>query len=409
MKKTFLFLGAAMMMLAACNKSETVNVPEAQGPVELGFKAFSAKHTKGAELTGSLLPNTYGIYAAATQKNASGVIENPSFFTGNEQLFGTTDTPVATTLWHAGEYATSAFSPKPQYWPIGGVQMDFLAYSMPMASHEGVADGDWKAVWDNATTDVASQVTFYNVNTYDNQEDVLFAAANDMNGSSSAVIAGDAVRGVNLAFDHAQALLIFNVKVKGESAADNDAVSEKMKIKEIAFYTADRVEAMREHEQLLPSNPSHVLADRVNDDITLKTIGTFRVDNSRNNLLASWSDLASDKDQHKMPDGVTAKSDSNLEASIVDDAKVIDYDEPIPYAEKYRQLGETLLIPEQTKVNFTITYEVGGKTMLYTYNDLRGVWEKGKKYIYNLDLTLNEIVITESVNDFVLAQSDIAL
>ena len=79
------------------------------------------------------------------------------------------------------------------------------------------------------------------------------------------------------------------------------------------------------------------------------------------------------------------------------------YAAAIPFitGDEYAQLGESLLIPEQEKVNFTITYTVGGKKFFYTYNDLRGVWEKGKKYIYNLDLTINEIVITESVSDFV--------
>jgi hypothetical protein len=51
-----------------------------------------------------------------------------------------------------------------------------------------------------------------------------------------------------------------------------------------------------------------------------------------------------------------------------------------------------------------------GRTMYYKYNELRGVWEMGKKYIYNLDINLNEIVITESVANFVDAElGDITL
>jgi hypothetical protein len=71
----------------------------------------------------------------------------------------------------------------------------------------------------------------------------------------------------------------------------------------------------------------------------------------------------------------------------------------------YNQLGETLLIPQQDKQNFTVTYTIGGNHMQYTYNELRGVWQAGKKYIYNLDVSVNEIIITETVNDFVAETS----
>jgi hypothetical protein len=47
--------------------------------------------------------------------------------------------------------------------------------------------------------------------------------------------------------------------------------------------------------------------------------------------------------------------------------------------------------------------------MYYTVNDFRGVWQKGHKYVYNIDLTINEIVITEEVVDFVANQSPVAL
>ena len=39
--------------------------------------------------------------------------------------------------------------------------------------------------------------------------------------------------------------------------------------------------------------------------------------------------------------------------------------------------------------------------MNYTYNEARGTWEMGKKYIYKLDMTLSEIILTEEVADFV--------
>lgn len=508
MKKIFLFLSAAVLMAVSCIKSETVYT---QQPNELGFRVFSGNITKGAELTGTILPNTYGIYTAATQKNASGLIENPSFFANVEQLFGTEDDDPGAAgpdnrLWHAGSYAAGTFTPSPLYWPIGGVKMDFLSYAMRMASREGVLAGDWKADWDNYRTDAASQVSFKDVDTYANQEDVMYAYAN---GQTSGANAGSG-KSVHLEFNHAQAMLIFNVRVNAEEVKD------KINIHEISFVTPERIEALRAYQNAVAAyddaehaawqaikdahdawvskkaahdawqdvkdahdawqaikdthdawvtkkaddgyegmddgakeawdaaNPeppmpgvepdapgvepeapgdepavpgpepsgAPVLADLVDDDVILKTVGTFTVNNSRNILQAGWTYKAQTdpkkacvKENYRMPlNAITAASDSNSEVDAKDTyftnygAAMGKYD-----GEHYYQLGDILLIPEQDKVNFTIEYEVGGKTMFYTFNDVRGVWEKGKKYMYNLDLTLNEIVITENVVDYVAA------
>ena len=47
--------------------------------------------------------------------------------------------------------------------------------------------------------------------------------------------------------------------------------------------------------------------------------------------------------------------------------------------------------------------------MDYTYAVTRGSWDAGKKYIYNLDLTVNEIIITESVVDFEANTEDVTI
>ena len=462
MKKIFLFLAAAVLMVVACNKSETV--VRDINPEEIGFRALSGNITKGAELSGVILPNTYGIYAAATQKNAGGLIENASFFGGIEQLFATTgEDPTGSEpdarLWRA--------SPNPIYWPIGGVKLDFLAYAMKQASH--VSDpgaGKWKASWDNATTDVATELAFKAVDTYANQEDVLYAVAN---GQSSAANGGTG-RSVKLSFEHAQALLIFNVKAN---------MANQLSIEEISFVTPERVEALRLDQIAAAADAAHAawviahdayeayqqyltdkgtwegeqatayaaidadnenyptadektaakqtwdeehpaptvvpaaddpgpepasvtpLADLTEADVTLKTIGTFTVNNQRNILAADWTfgEHPTSPDNYKMPDfsGDAVRSAANSATG----SGAIKYGASIVNTDDYTQLGETLLIPQQDKVNFTIKYKFGNQIMYYTFNDARGVWEKGKKYIYNLDLNLNEIVITEEVADYV--------
>lgn len=443
MKKAFLFLSAAAIMLAACNKSETVRSELNSQPGEMTIKAMSTVMTKAGELTGGVLPNSYGIYAAATQKNSSGLIENRSFFPSPyEQLFGTEEADPASTgtaaatagsdtrKWHAGSYSgdPKVYANTPMYWPIGGVVMDFLAYAVPMADHndplavlndDGVikpvaeqpanTGADWAVCWDNQYSDVASKFTFYDVDTYVNQVDVMFAKAN--NQTSLANGGGSAGRSIAMQFNHAQALLIFNVRV------DEAEVANKLNIKEIGFYTKDRVEDMLEHQLALDSgNTSHVLAALTDADVTLKTFGTFCVDNSRNDLVYSWSfgknraDAAvspTRKENFKMPVSAAAVSSANstvLAQTSPNNALKVSYDAPIPFVDasgsQFHQLGGSLLIPEQDKVNFTITYVLGGKTMFYTFNDLRGKWIAGKKYIYNLDIDINEIVITEQVEDY---------
>lgn len=429
MKKFFLLLAVPVIMMVGCTKSE-LRYDVNGDPNELSIRPLASKMTKGSELTGISMPNTYGIYAAATQRNGKGIIENSSFFADPfEQLFGTNETDpsgIGTAAavadnrqWHAGNYTAGAFVEDRMYWPIGGIRMDFLAYAMPMSLHQDVlaldadladpaiVDGDWNMKWDNALTDVASQFTFYGVDTYAHQVDVLYAAANDQTNAAN----GGAENSTQMNFRHAQAVLLFNVKVNAEA-------SNQLTINEIEFITDERLAAQQEHERLLLSNPAHELVALADDDVILKTVGQWRVDNSRNTLTSVWSNMLTKKENFRMPmAAITAPSNAN---SVVlgqehGDDLFQNFNAPIPFngydddsdpatdmvPAGYAQLGETLMIPEQTKVNFTIKYTLNDKVMYYKVNDLRGTWEAGKKYIYNLDLTMNEIVITEGVDDWV--------
>lgn len=501
MKKIFLFLTAAALMAVGCNKSEfRVDLPEGKNSDELTIRPMSSKMTKAGELAGISMPNTYGIYAAATQRNAGGIIENASFFSAPfEQLFGTNEADPSgigtssaaadSRLWHAGTFAASAFSPVPMYWPIGGVKLDFLAYALPMAEHQetGLNTGVWSATWDNAATDAASQVSFYDVNTYANQIDVLYAVANGQTNSAN----GGPDNSTAMAFKHAQSLLIFNIKV-------NEAASGVLTVNDIEFINDERLAALQQ-EQYSGTDPG-ALTDI---QTTLKSIGDFSVNNARNDVVAGWSNLASSSANYRMPVGAHAEwaaanasyvadhaawqlkkdahdawqakaqtysaweqkkldddyanmnpedkaawdtanpepenpgmepeapgvepqpagdepaadgvSNSNSVVLAQTDADLFqDYGLPIIYhvdgtTPEYAQLGETLMIPQQEKVNFVIKYTLNGKTMYFKYNDLRGVWESGKKYIYNLDITMNEIVISESVDDWTAAPVNVPI
>lgn len=315
MKKSLIFVGMVALVLGACHKVDTVVT---ETPQEIGFKAISANATKANELVGTLLTKDYSIYASATQKNTAGTIENPAFFV--DQQFQTADAEVEVSSQYRAWNGTAE---APIYWPVGGVTIDFLAYAVPTEIYKA---GTVKGVWSN-TTDIASGVSF-TWNTSDNQVDLLYAANNAATREKG---------NVNMSFKHAQALLAFQAKT---------GVAGAITIKSIT----------------------------VNG---VKVYGTFTVDNSRNELVASWSDFG------EAIDRLITNSTCDL-------------------TDTYAMVGETLLVPQQPKCNFTIEYTMGGSnTMKYTYNETRGTWEMGKKYIYKLDMALSEIILTEDVQDFV--------
>lgn len=338
MKKSLFFACIATLGLSACYKAETVVTEQ---PQEIAFKAISSNATRAdAQLEGTLLNKTYSIYASATQKDPYGVIENPSFFVN--QQFQTEDATVSATSQYRAWSGTAA---APIYWPLGGASIDFLAYAKPTENTALVAE------YPNGDTAVATKVVFKNWDTYANQVDLLYAANNVAKSPSNGT-----ANSVKLSFNHAQALLVFQARVKN---ADKDSE-----------YSIDDVITI--------------------NSITINGLlvkGTFSVDNSNNELVASWSDLATVDGENVVLAGANSDAD-NL-------------GEGLKATEDFVQVGSTILVPEQPRLNFVINYTMDGKKMNYAYNDARGTWEMGKKYIYKLDMTLSEIILTEDVKDFV--------
>lgn len=358
MKKSMILAGAALLALAACSKSEVVTT---EGPAnQIAFKAISNPATKAGELDGITIDDKdYVIYASASQYSANGVLENGVFF--NDYAFK----DIAAPKW---QHVTneSATETDPIYWPVGGAKMDFLAYALPINKKTEIPAPAFNS------TVAASDVTVTSWDTYANQVDLLYAAANAQTSAAN----GIATDYVKMTFKHAQALLIFNVKVNAE-------VDGKLTVNEISFV-----------EDPKAGSPVG----------TLVTSGTFKVDNSRNELKAAWTLSAAGTD-YEMPDNsISVKSECNLTTV----SGVENYGTALTKT-SYAQLGETLLIPEQPRQNFTINYTVGGKIMDYTYNIERGAWEMGKKYIYNLDINVNEIIITEVVTDFVSVEKPVTI
>ena len=192
MKKSLILLGAAILALVSCAKTQVISTGS---PSPIAFKAVVNNAVKAdAQLEGINLGDDYAMYVSAAQYKADGTIETPAYFTDAEFL--PASTPVAPeTMYHAN----------PQlYWPIGNAILDFVAYAMPQAAH-GVAP---VAAFPAATDPVASMVTFAGWNTYDNQVDLLYAVKN-----SATTLTNAGAQTVNFSFKHAQALLVFQAQV----------------------------------------------------------------------------------------------------------------------------------------------------------------------------------------------------
>lgn len=66
-----------------------------------------------------------------------------------------------------------------------------------------------------------------------------------------------------------------------------------------------------------------------------------------------------------------------------------------------KSLGEgTLVVPGDQTATLTVTYTIDGLEVTTLPISIEGEWEKGKKYIYNLSIGLDEIKIDPSVADW---------
>ena len=66
----------------------------------------------------------------------------------------------------------------------------------------------------------------------------------------------------------------------------------------------------------------------------------------------------------------------------------------------------TLVVPGSQTATLTVTYTIGGLSVTTSPIDITGTWEKGKKYIYNLSIGLDEIKLTATVDNWATAGSE---
>lgn len=344
--KKLAYFGAAILALAACNKSQTVTAPEQPG--EITVKAVVAPQTKGAEFNGTALPtdNSMLIYAAAS------TVENPNFF-GLTTPFGGQEFSYCTDKWRASD-SGSAGTPNPIYWPIGGAKVDFLAYTA-LAAKIGDSAGQIQPKFDGTKSAKEFKVDDWNV--YNDQIDLMYAEANGKVNSTSAV---------SMEFKHTQALVIFNFRLLHGAGG--------IIIKNITF------------------------------DSMVKS-GDLLVNNEYNNPIVAWT-LDAATDAVAMPTANAAGVSAANRVPSKTPTTVVKYNTSIAESSDFAQLGEPLLVIPQDAKNITIEYEISGKTFEYYLNVPRRTWQAGKAYVYNLSFNVYEIVLDPEVLDWDCVEYD---
>ncbi|MBO5595411.1 MAG: fimbrillin family protein [Bacteroidales bacterium] len=362
-RHTAYFAALALLFSAAsCGRGGL----DIDSPAGLSVRVETAPYTKGGEFSGTALTSGAKLFLLASQRNADGTLSRAS-------LFRDGDSPKAQPMVKDG----SVWKPDGEvYFPLGGGSIDALLFGADIDSSTvpaGFGSGTCWAPSLNAD-DAASGVRFKNVNTYDNQYDLMYGVANGITASAPQP---------SVSLSHAMAQLVFNVKFENNPAMafiETNETYYKFKLDDILFLSdAGFTQYV--------ANPASVTAPNV----LLKTRGTFTVDNDRNTLMAAWSGLEGQAGAYKVRmDAVpAARSQSNTvaESTPVFDNTESGWKQDGILRNKIYQAGHPLLVPEQPACNMTVVYTYDNIRYHGVLNVPQGSWEAGNKYIYTLVFT----------------------
>lgn len=315
---------AAAICLTACSQTLTVEEPR-----ELSLRAVAAASAQDAtkadpELSGASLgtDNTYVIRASASAYNTPGAAPMTYF---EDQLFTYDGT---STKWHA--------DPDPVYWPMSGVEVDFLALALKPAAYTALTTPGTLTFNEVSHGGAAGGVTISGWDTYANQYDVMYAVANGQSVGNSSV--------VNLTFEHTMAVVGFTVKCSAG----------------LGVVTINSVQ--------------------ING---LDYAGTLTIDNTKTELTSAWSSLTS-SDKFLT---LTATPFNVPSASATGDAiKLTDHLLVIPQASR------------SITLNYHLASAIPDLTATLPLPRLN--WKAGYRYTYNLVFTGSEILADPVVTNW---------
>lgn len=233
-----------------------------------------------------------------------------------------------------------------RYWPLSESIINFLAVSQPSAVFP-------VATVYNATTPASGAVVTLDDNA-SLQYDLMYAAGQ-----------GHCTPGnypnVGMEFRHALSWIYFNVNT-------NDTGVDRIRVNSIT------------------------LNDAVYNGILTIENSSYNVTtaytSSTANVTANWTTTGTEQDINVVCGGVSCVT--------------------TPQA-----FGNGLLVLPGNQTSFTVNYTIthaAGVTNTFNYtHTLTGTWDMAKKYIYNITLNLNEIVVDPSVKDWVDVTSNVTI
>lgn len=352
--KNFIFLSilaSVSVMLPSCKKGSTaMDSPEAARSISL--RPYNGVMYKSA-VNGTKFPESYDLLVSAYRnpgQNAASEDAAGSYFTGiHFKKSG--------SVWKEAKY-----------WPLDGT-LDFLAIAS--AGLNTAANGIVPTVvWGEGTPSVNAGKAVVSVPDNSSKfDDLLYGALNGQSWLTD---------GNPLVMKHANAALAFALST---NAAYDESSNAGITIDSLT------IDGAKWSGTLTVSNPGAA--------------------SGSGNLSAVWSALGSEKTHvntriwDETNNGIIA-SESELKGFNVPDTVTVISD-ACPFGNAYA------ILPGQAATQFTLYYTVhNGKddagtalnSHLQHQYPCSGNWDSGKKYIYSVSMTLNEITISPSVTGF---------
>lgn len=359
MKKTFFFAAAATMMMAACQKTEVVY--DNPNPQEISLFAVNKVATK-APVDGATFLTDDNMDVVAYLAAGDGVTPN-TFFT--ETRFAYHQLENTKNVWKGG-----------RYWPISGATLNFLAVTNKGGNVDGHVENEFTT---SQTAQSVKSTLKYNEQAA--QTDLMFAAGQGVHEADGTY------KPVDLVFHHALSWIDFTVKTTNTSGANGAVAASDPKIA-INSITLNDVSV---NGELNISNPNFAALSTATGEGVCNTTN-LKV-KTTNWTSATTVDVVVDKN------GIVTAPATSLGLT--------------GHPANFGGANGVLLVPgAQTSftINYTITQTDGtANTFNYTHK-LAGDWVMGKKYTYNVSITLTEIKVAPTVDNWDSStESDVTL
>lgn len=340
MKKVLYFAAAAMVLFAGCQKTEVVY--DNDGPQEIALFAVNKVATKapveGTDFTGNDMRVSAYLY------------ESDNELESKDHYFSNILFTKGTNTWTGG-----------QYWPLSKVSMNFMAVTL--GGKEGLNTTD--NVSFNEDDDAFTVILNHNIQTPStnpnpaetwNQPDLMYATGNGSNLGN-----GSNASAIDMVFNHALAWVNFAFKANTANITIN----------------------------------SVSLNAHYNGTFTVQATG---FDANTFEVTPSWANKETEFEKLVPEENYTA-----MNTDWAGDKDATEYD---------AFGGGLLVVPSNLTgdnpyfvINYTVTQSTAaGQTedrkYQYKHPLTNTIWEAGKKYTYNINISLNEIEVAPSVTEW---------